>query len=855
MGCCRFGVVAAALVMGCDTGATVDGGLEPDTSFDASGLDVAVPPDVASDAERTCVDDDDDGHDALACGGDDCDDADPDRFPDNPEICDALDHDEDCDPTTVSDRDRDGDGHSDAACCNVASDGTRTCGGDCDDFSLSVRPGAREVCNEIDEDCDGNIDEGVARTFHRDADRDGFGCTCADAVTACSAPPGYVEDESDCDDTLAAYHPGANGTCGLCPAPYRRLETCDGLDDDCSGIVDDDAAADACAIANGTGTCSGGACTFVSCNPGHHRCGATCVASTSPAGCGTSCTPCPAPSLSTATCDGFVCGFTCAAGTSLVGGACDPRAPRPLAPASSATVTSARPTFRWVLVSGTNGARVEVCRDRGCATVVATIDASGSSATPTTDLPTGVLFWRLRGRIGAVAGAAMSATWQVTVGARSAPVSAAYGSTLDLNGDGLADLAAGALLADWTEADTGTVRVYRGSSAGMTLSSGTTLVGPEGGGSYFGESVASAGDVNGDGYSDLIVGAAGNFTTSTGRAHLYLGGASGLADTPSRTLSGPSTFSNFGVAVTGAGDVNGDGYADVVVGAPSATGGGRAYVYHGSASGLSSTVVATLLTPYGLNSRFGETLAGAGDVNADGYGDLLVGAHGASGNNGAFLLYLGSSSGLVATPAFTFVGTEAGARLATAIAFAGDVNGDGYSDAVLGSRSGSGVPGSAYLFFGSTMGFAPVPVTLVGPDEVGGLFGIGVAGAGDVNRDGYSDIAIGASSAGGTGRVYVHLGGPSGVTPVAATVLVGLDPSGSGFGGALSGLDDVNGDGYGDLAVGAGGAMSGRGRLRVYLGDPTGVATTAAVTQTGDGYYGSAIAWWDRCCSTGDREG
>jgi hypothetical protein len=97
---------------------------------------------------------DDDGHDSLACGGDDCDDSDPDRHPSNDEVCDAEGHDEDCVEDTVGARDEDGDGFVDDACCNGA-----VCGLDCDDATSSVSPTAAEQCNGVDDDCDEDVDE------------------------------------------------------------------------------------------------------------------------------------------------------------------------------------------------------------------------------------------------------------------------------------------------------------------------------------------------------------------------------------------------------------------------------------------------------------------------------------------------------------------------------------------------------------------------------------------------------------------------------------------------------------------------------------------------------------------------
>ena len=180
-----------------------------DETAERCGVDCAVTRDADGDGAR-----------AIECGGDDCDDFDPDVSPDAVEICDPDGRDEDCDASTFGMRDDDDDGAIDDACCN----GER-CGTDCDDSNASIGPGGVEVCNGLDDDCDGSIDEGVQTTFFRDEDRDGFGA--GDTSLACTRPDGFAPTDDDCDDTNAAIHPAA-------------FDRCDGaVDDDCSGTVDD----------------------------------------------------------------------------------------------------------------------------------------------------------------------------------------------------------------------------------------------------------------------------------------------------------------------------------------------------------------------------------------------------------------------------------------------------------------------------------------------------------------------------------------------------------------------------------------------------------------------------------------
>jgi hypothetical protein len=167
---------------------------------------------------------DDDGVAAIACGGSDCDDTNPGRAPGLTEVCDVSGIDEDCDPSTFGVRDADGDGFPDARCCNGA-----TCGTDCDDTLGSVHPTANEVCNEVDDDCDGSVDEGARRRFWPDTDRDGFGDRDAIPVEGCLPPVDHVENDLDCDDSVRAVNPATT-------------ELCDAIDNDCDGDVDEEGA-------------------------------------------------------------------------------------------------------------------------------------------------------------------------------------------------------------------------------------------------------------------------------------------------------------------------------------------------------------------------------------------------------------------------------------------------------------------------------------------------------------------------------------------------------------------------------------------------------------------------------------
>lgn len=389
----------------------------------------------------------------------------------------------------------------------------------------------------------------------------------------------------------------------------------------------------------------------------------------------------------------------------------------------------------------------------------------------------------------------------------------------DVNGDGVPDFAVGAILSDAAGEDSGKAYVYDGAThnALYVLNGEAPL-------DYFGHAVVGVGDVNGDGQPDFAVDSPSHPITNgfygPGRVYVYSGPTGELLHAFDGLV--PSEF--YGVAIDGPGDVDHDGSDDVLIGSPKGGLGnpGRAQLFSGASGGLIYE-----FTGEDPVDWFGSAVAGVGDLNGDGFPDMLIGAgnHDADGPgpgdyHGRAYLYSGCDGSLL----HTFTGGSSGALLGFAIGALGDIDRDGFPDFAIGQ-----IHGNAYLANVYSGRELSILFVLPHAPDLAPLVGIGdIRSAGDFDGDGVKDILIGAAHDGtaGTfgGRTFVFCGGSGRVIGV-YTGLGALDF----FGVAVDGLGDVNGDGFDDVVIGASNTL-GPGYVMVFHGHPV-----LSADVTGDG--------------------
>ncbi len=651
----------------------------------------------------------------------DCDDGDPEVNPAADEYCDGYDN--NCDGTVDEaesldaetwywDGDDDGWGtelgETHAACSIPSGYGPA---GDCNDQDPRVYPDAPEVCDGLDNDCNGTPDDEPVNGLEGclDADGDGYGdpdvCT-----TGCVLPYGFVEDDGDCDDADPAINPGAE-------------EICDHIDNDCNGSVDPQRGDE-----DGDGWDG---------------------------------------------CDGD----------------CAPEDPE------------VHPDAEEICSDGLDN------------------DCDGSAGD-----------CGLEGEI-ALGGQGLLLPSDTAYDAAGRSLCIAG----DLDGDGFADLAVGAPFADGATTDHGAVYLLWGGKelrleSERSLADADLVIRGNHDEDMLGYAVAGAGDVDADGLADLVVGAPFDEWPgySAGAAYLLygselagLGGEYTLEDVALRL--GPSAYQDqLGFAVAGAGDVDGDGNGDLLLGAPQANGfapsSGAVYLVLGPVRGDIDQADASWTTD-SLDDWLGVEVAGVGDVDGDGLDDLAMGAYrrdsyGTDSGVAAVVLGRGDLQGewsLDDVDAL-FTASQERAHVGYAIDGAGDVDGDGHRDLLVGARGqdyGQADLGEAHLIpgpieAGGVLGDSSV--ALIHGEQGYQYAGHAVAGLGDVDGDGRDDIAVGAPYAGessNAGRVAVLYGPVVGVVAISEGDAV-LDGSGAGrmAGWCISGGGDVDGDGHLDTLVG-----------------------------------------------------
>jgi len=385
----------------------------------------------------------------------------------------------------------------------------------------------------------------------------------------------------------------------------------------------------------------------------------------------------------------------------------------------------------------------------------------------------------------------------------------------DVNGDGFDDVLVGAPHHGNGQKDEGMAYLFQGQEGGIAGQAVWKKESDETG-SFFGRSLYTAGDVNGDGFADVVVGAYGwdGGLDDRGRVEVYHGSEAFLPQEPAWFLEGDRKDAWLGYAVSTAGDANGDGYADVIVGAPHYSDQyqhqGLVSVYLGSPQGVSGELWDQHFGK-AADVRCGLSVACAGDYNGDGFGDMFYrqpGHYTTSGSVCLVVFWSGFPAKPEKIPGFSAFGTQNTARFGQALAPAGDVNGDGFSDLLVGAPDfDTGIPGAGrvFAFYGSAGALLGDPDWWADGLSEKECCGFSVAGAGDVNGDGFDDVVVGApgpdDSSDKQGFVYLFLGERGGLS-AERTRYMGDHP-GDRFGHCLSSAGDVNGDGYGDVIVGA----------------------------------------------------
>lgn len=530
-----------------------------------------------------------------------------------------------------------------------------------------------------------------------------------------------------------------------------------------------------------------------------------------------------------------VCGLWLAACSSPAGPVCDETCapPKLVAPAKASVVASTQPKVTLTLAPGADGAVLQFCRDRACEQLVAEVTVSGRSGAPNTPLPTGRLYWRAFSKKDGPTGkeatrgktASPTRTLYVT-GAGAGKTKAVFETLLDVNGDDLSDVVVGAPEANF---GVGHAAVYLSQSGLGTVNSPVGLLSPLEM-ARFGTSMTMLGDTNGDGFGDVAISAPE--TAGVGAVLVYLGRPNGLSSAYDSRLPGTDWAGEHGRAVVGGLDLNGDGRPDLAIGAPGARdGAGRFQIYSRGTLGLSPSVSLTVEGAPG--ERLGATLANGFDLDADGYGDLIVGAPAANGGAGRVYVYFGSASGLEPSRVRALEPPEKGEGFGASLAGMANFRGNGVSTFAVGAPLAEGGAGKVYVYSGDAVaGVTAAPLATLRPGgAVKAAFGVSVAAANDVDGDGFDDLVVGGDFAnGGDGRAYVCFGAEA--APGSRAIVLEGRGFGEHFGLSVSGPGDLDGDGLADVVVGAPQSMIDAGRVYVFHGRTNGTTSIPTILES-----------------------
>ena len=431
----------------------------------------------------------------------------------------------------------------------------------------------------------------------------------------------------------------------------------------------------------------------------------------------------------------------------------------------------------------------------------------------------------------------------------------------DINGDGIDDMLIGASQIDTTAFNAGAAYVVFGNANGF--GTGFDLNSINGTNGFviqglavvdqLGNAVSNAGDINNDGFDDIILGAYTSQLSSVagvGKSYVIFGGqnvgSSGTLDLATLDgsngykVSGFAKYDNLGRSVSNAGDINGDGFADVIIGAPHNNGNpaglGASYIVFGKGTFGTGNVDLTTLDGSngfkftGASNRDGTgySVSSAGDMNGDGYDDLIISAPFTNTYTGSAFVVFGKASGfapdisqadLDGTNGFKMNGLANNDYFGKSVSNAGDINGDGFDDIVIGASNadsnGLTNNGVSYVVFGKASGFSSTldmstldgsngfTISGAGGDSV--YVGSKVSNAGDINGDGIDDLMVNTFNNGG--KTYVIFGTENGFdSNINVGSLNGLNgflvTTNRGGSGGVSTAGDINGDGFDDLILG-----------------------------------------------------